>query len=191
METDETIRAVRFGSQFRDRQARCVGGEDRLPRTQSAEFAEQRVLRSEVLGDRLDDEVARRQVRQVERRVKTSHRRVPVRRTELLLVHGAVEVFSDPGHPPVEEPLLHIPHDRLITGRRADLRDPAPHQSRSDDPDLPNLSQCPLPPYPFACCVSVCVSARESRARQRRSFRCHGSSALRRFSPRSSRSRRP
>src|SRR5207244_9710557 len=118
----------------RDGQARGVGGEDRVLRGEGVELLPQRVLELEVLGDRLNDDVAALQVAGGGREGEPLERGVPFGRGELPLLHELRELLLDPATRALPDLLRHVAHDRLVARGRGDLRDAASHQTAPQHP---------------------------------------------------------
>ena len=112
--------ALRRGGGGRDaghRQAAGVGGQQRPWRGGGIQQSKGLALELQVLGDRLDHQLGGGQIFQTVLRSDATHRRVAIRRRELLLLHAPRQ---EAGHPVAC--LVHRPRQR---GRAAAPRSPA------------------------------------------------------------------
>ncbi len=123
-----------------DRQRGRVGGEVGLGLDDAVELAPHLELEAEVLGDRLDHEVAVRVVGVVERRRDAAADGVGVGLLELALLDRARELLLDLAHALGEPVVVDLAQDDVVARLRGHLCDSVPHQAGAEDADLLDLS---------------------------------------------------
>ena len=96
-------------------------------------------LQVQVLGDRLDHEVAVGEVRVVERGLDAASHRVGVALLRLALLDRAGELLLDLADAAVELLLAHLAHHDVPARLGADLGDPVAHQAAAEDTNLADL----------------------------------------------------
>ena len=135
MPTTRSGRSHRLGD-LGDRERRCVRREDGVRSRDAVELGEELALRFELFHDRLDDEIAVREIPDFSREREPPERRIALVRAHALLLDGAAEVALDRRAPALGELHRHLAADRLVPGGHADLRDARTHGSQPDDADL-------------------------------------------------------
>ena len=128
----EPIRPLRRRRQLGDAQRRGVRDEDRV---RPDDLLERRVglpLVVEVLDDRLDDEVAVLQALERRRAARGSPSVVSRVPAATLPLPRLVQELLDPADALVERDVVDLADDRLVAGRRADLRDTGSHQPAAE-----------------------------------------------------------
>ena len=133
VKTDEPVRAFRSGGHLDNREAGGVGGENRPCVAQGIQLLEQRVLQGDVLGDGLDHDVDRFQVRDGRRELQARERGVAICGLQLPFLDEFGERFLDSRAPAVQELLRDVAHDGVVARGRRDLRDAAAHQSTAQN----------------------------------------------------------
>jgi hypothetical protein len=93
----------------------------------------------QLLDDRLDDEVAAREVGERRRRREARERGLPLLRRHPLLIHLPLEEVGDARGRRVSELVGHLAPDDLVTGLDGQLRDPAAHGAQADHADRADL----------------------------------------------------
>ena len=93
----------------------------------------------EVLGDRLDHQVAVGQVRVVERALDPAAHGVGVALLHLALLDGAAQLLLDLAEALVERVLVDLAHHDVVSGLRRDLSYAVAHQPAADHSDLLDL----------------------------------------------------
>ena len=99
---------------------------------EAVELAPHRELPIEILGDRLDHQVAVGQVGVVERPLDTAANPIGVGLLHLPLLDRARQLLLDLAHAGVELLLRYLADDDVPAGLCADLGDPVPHQAAAD-----------------------------------------------------------
>jgi hypothetical protein len=135
VEAEESLRAPGGGGLVDHRQRRGVGGEKRAVLGDLVDLAPHLELAGEVLGDRLDHEVAVGQVAVVERAGDPAADGVGVALLELALLDRAPELLLDLAEALVELVLGELTHHHVVAGLRRHLRDPVAHQPTAEHPD--------------------------------------------------------
>ena len=156
VQPDDPIRPRRRGGDLRHRQRRRVRREHGSRVADPFELDEERALRAELLHDRLDHEVARREVGEVGRRRQAPERGLALVLRLLSLFDLPGEKVADPPRGGVGEVCRHLPADDLEAGFDPDLRDSGPHRAEADDSDPLHGRRHGRGPYPP---VSAVVAA--------------------------------
>ena len=136
VEADEALGPLRRGALRDHGQRGGVGGEDRAVLDDPVDLAPHRELLVEVLGDRLDDEVAVGEVGVVERPLDAPADLVRGGLLELALLDRAAELLLDLPEPLVERALVDLADDHVIARLRRGLCDSVAHEAAADDPHL-------------------------------------------------------
>ena len=139
MQAQEALRALRRGRLVGHRQRGGVGREEGVVLDDPVQLAPHLQLAVEVLGDRLDHQVAVREVAVVERGRDPPADRVGVGLLHLALVDRPGELLLDLGHALVELLLVQLAHDDVPAGLGADLGDPVAHQAAAENADRLDL----------------------------------------------------
>ena len=132
VEAEEAVGAPGDRRLVGDRERRGVGGEEGVGLDDLVDLAPHLELPIEVLGDRLDHQVAVGEVGVVERAADPAADRVGVRLLELALLDRAAELLLDLAEALVEGALVGLDHDDVPAGLGADLGDPVPHQPAAE-----------------------------------------------------------
>ena len=130
---DEAVRAVCRGGEFRDRDRRGVGGDQRARLQRGAEVFENLDLEVLVLGRGLDHEVAIRKLRLVGGAGDALERCLVVGLAHLLLVDQPLQALVDHRKPLGDGGIGNVGHDNGQSGSRADLRDTVAHGAGADN----------------------------------------------------------
>ena len=117
-----------------------VGREHGVGAADPVELREELLLRRELLDDRLDHEVAVREVGQLGRERESSDRLVARGLLELPLLDLAREEVADPVARLLGELHADLAADRVEAGFDAELRDPGAHRAEPDHADFPDLA---------------------------------------------------
>src|SRR4029077_21263128 len=104
-------------------------------------------LAIEILGDRLDHEIAVGEIRVLERRGDPCQDSVSLRLLHPALLDRPGELLLDLAHALIQLPLIDFADHDVPTLLSADLRDPMPHEPAAQDPDLANRHMRCLPLY--------------------------------------------
>ena len=139
VQTDEPLRALGRGGLVGDGQGRRIGREVGVVPDHAIERFPHLKLAVQVLGDRLDDQVAVGQVAVLKRRRDPGQHRVGVSLLELALLDGAPQLLSDLADALVQLALVDLADDDLPAVLSADLGDSMAHQATADDTDLLDL----------------------------------------------------
>ena len=131
--------ALGMPGRLRDRRDGERGGirREHGVRTRDAvELGEQLPLRLELLDDRLDHEIAVREVGEVRREREPRKCRVALVGPHPSLLDASAQVALDRRAPPFGELQRDLPADGVVPCRDGDLRDPRPHRPEPHDADL-------------------------------------------------------
>ena len=120
---------------LRHRERRRVRGEDGIGPHDRLELAEEGDLRVEVLDDRLDDEIAARQIVEPSREREPAKRCIAVGVLDLALVDLALQEVCDSTARALPQVVGHLAADGLVARLDRDLCDPGAHGAEPDDPD--------------------------------------------------------
>src|SRR4029078_4023779 len=104
----------------------------------AVELVEHRLLRVDDLDDRLDHQVAVRELGERCRAAKPPARRLRILLGRLPRLHHARERAVDALETAVDELLVHLTRQHVEAGHRTQLRDPRTHLAEADDADLLN-----------------------------------------------------
>src|SRR6266545_364719 len=118
-----------------DGEGRGVGGEDRSRPAGGVEGLEDLTLDVEALGDDLDDEVALPHAAEVRRALQSAQDLRLALGRDLALLHAFGQEAFDLAQALLQEALVDLAHEDLISRFRAHLRDAGPHESTPDDAD--------------------------------------------------------
>ena len=130
------------GGDLRHRQRRRVRREDRVRADDPLELGEELELRVELLDDRLDHEVAVREVGELGRqRRATPSADSRSSAVIVLLVDLALEEVRDPLARLRAELVRDLAADGLVAGLDGQLRDPGAHGAETDDADSTDLRE--------------------------------------------------
>ena len=124
---------------LRHRERGRVRRENRVRPHDPLELTEELQLRAEILHDRLDDEVAVGEVRELRREREQIERRRALCRAHALLVHLALEEVRDPLVRVRPELARDLAPDSLVAGLDRQLRDPGAHRPEAHDADSSDL----------------------------------------------------
>src|SRR6266480_7009190 len=138
----EVVTARRSGCHGGNREARGVRREDRARTAQPVELPPEAVLELEVLGHRLDDDVAALQVGGRRGEAEALERGFAVRGRKLALLHELGERLLDARPCAVPDLLRYVPRHRVVASGRGDLRDPASHQTAAQHAYPLDLGHC-------------------------------------------------
>ena len=139
MEADEPLGPLGRGRLVDHRQRRRVGGEHRAVLDDAVELLPHLELHPEVLGDRLDHEIAVGEVAVVERAVDAAADGLGVGLLHSPLLDGPRELFFDPSDPLVETLLVDLAEHDVVAGLSGDLGDAMAHQARAEHAHLRDL----------------------------------------------------
>ena len=139
MEADEPLGPLGRGRLLDHRKRRGVGREHGAVLDDLVKRAPHVDLQLEVLGDRLDREVAVGEVDVVERSGDAPAHGVGLGLLDAALLDRAGELLLDAPDALVEAILVDLAQDYLIAGLGGDLRDAVPHQTRSEHAHLRDL----------------------------------------------------
>ena len=140
VQAEEALGARGRGGLVDDRERRGVGGEVGLGLDDAVDLAPHLELQAEILGDRLDHEVAAGEVGVVERRRDPAACRVGVALLELALLDRAGELLLDLADAASEAIVVDLAQHDVIAGLRDDLCDSMSHEAGAEDADRLDLS---------------------------------------------------
>ncbi len=109
-----------------------VGREERIFLDDPVDLGPHLELPIEVLGDRLDHQIAVGKIGVVRRSLDSPEDRVGVGLVDLALLDRPAELLLDPADPGGELLVGDLAHDHVPAGLGADLCDPVTHQARSE-----------------------------------------------------------
>jgi hypothetical protein len=144
MEPHEPFRPVGAAGKARDGNRRGVGGQDRLGFQMRQQVLEDRRLHRFAFGRRLDHEVGRSHVGQLQCGANAAHRLRFRVLGDLAAPDLPAEVLLDQRDRAVERLLADVGHDDVIARQRADMRDAVAHLARPDDADRLDLHNRPF-----------------------------------------------
>ena len=139
VQADEAVRPSGRGGQRRDGQARCVRGEDRVGLNDAVGGLPDLLLEREILGDRLDHDVAAAQVVERDRRVQPSLDGGPLVGADAFALDRAVERLGERGHAAFQGLRVGLADEGVEARGRADLRDARAHLTAAEHADRANL----------------------------------------------------
>src|SRR6476659_5772836 len=153
MEPDEPVRAAGGRRHGPDRETRSVGGEDRVGRAQAIEGTPELGLEAEAFGDGLNDEIAAREVLQVNREAEVAQGTIPGPGLELSLLDQLVERLLDRPLALGEETGLDVADRRRVAGRCGRLSDAAAHLAAAEHADVGDFTHGASGDWPLAAPV--------------------------------------
>ena len=139
MHPDHAIRARRRGGELGQRDARRVARQPLARRERGVAPAQERELQLEVLGRRLDDEVARREVLRPGAGLDARDQALARVRGHLPLLDLLAEDGRDLPLALLGQVEGRVDEDDLQPRRGGDLRDAAAHLAGAEDADRPDL----------------------------------------------------
>ena len=109
-----------------------VRREDRLGPRDAVELGEELPLRAELLDDRLDHEVAVREVGDLGRRLELSEHGIAIRGRHAVFLDRAAQVVPDLLPRSLAELVADLATDHVMAGLEGDLRDSGAHRPQTD-----------------------------------------------------------
>ena len=133
MQSDEPVRAAGQNRHLRDAQRRGIAGKDRLVTARLVERNEHLALGIDVLGHRLDHQLARGQRREVGGPLQVPGGSVHRRLVELATLNRLGDRCSDTPQAGGQEFVVDLTDDRAVARLGDDLSDAAAHEPAADD----------------------------------------------------------
>ena len=139
VEPDEPLRPLRRGRLVDHRERRGVGGEDGAVLDHGVDLRPHRELLAEVLGDRLDHEVAVGQLAVVGRGIDPGAHRIGVGLLLLALLDRPRQLLLDAPVGPLDPLVVALAEHDVVVRLGRDLGDPVAHQAAAQHPNLRHL----------------------------------------------------